>query len=71
MKAGAVGTNETCACLRQSGTSGKQRAESGCKRGECQKVYKGEQDLSGVLKADSPLGRTRMVAAGRKRRNRR
>ena len=35
---------------------------------ERHQVYKEEQDLSGVLKTDGPLGCARMVAAGSKRR---
>jgi hypothetical protein len=36
-------------------------------RAQSHRVYKGEQDFSGVLKADGPLRKTRIIAAGRKR----
>lgn len=40
---------------------------------ECERlrVYRAEQDLSGVVEADGPLGPTGIETAGRKRRNRR
>jgi hypothetical protein len=52
----SVVTNKTCASLRQISTSRAQRAESVYKGRERHKVYKEQQDLSGVLKTDRPLG---------------
>ena len=51
-----IETNKTCASLRQISTSRAQRSESVCKGRERHKVYKEQQDLSGVLKTDRPLG---------------
>jgi hypothetical protein len=61
-------TSKTCASLRQISTSRAQRSESVCERRERHRVYKEEQDLSGVLKTDSPLGRARITAAGKHKR---
>jgi hypothetical protein len=61
-------TSKTCASLRQISISRAQRAESVFERRERHRVYKEEQDLSGVLKTDSPLGRTRIAAAGKHKR---
>jgi hypothetical protein len=52
----SIETNMTCASLRQISTSRAQRSESVCKGRERHKVYKEQQDLSGVLKTDRPLG---------------
>jgi hypothetical protein len=56
LKCKSVETNKTCASMRQISTSRAQRSESVHKRRERQRVYKEEQDLSGVLKTGSPLG---------------
>jgi hypothetical protein len=56
VKCESIVTNKTCASLRQISTSRAQRSESVCKGRERHKVYKEQQDLSGVLKMDRPLG---------------
>jgi hypothetical protein len=61
---GCVEASTTCASLRQISTLRAQRSESVCKRRERHRVYKEEQDLSGVSRTDSPLGGARIVGAG-------
>jgi hypothetical protein len=68
LKDGPGKTNKTCANLRQVKVSlGLRRSQfaQGCER---HRIYSDEQDLSGVLKADGPLGWTGIGAAGRTRR---
>lgn len=68
MESRPVETKKTCANGRKFSLPGIQRAESVCKGRERHKIYKEEQDSSGVLKTDGPLVRAGIRAAGRKRR---